>query len=105
MQASNVASELRKLGSPALAKTQEWFYKTGPGEYGEGDKFLGIRVPVSRSVAKGFKDLPLAEIRELAMSEFQRGTILCVGDTGQPLQVIQGHKEARGAVQPLPGAS
>ena len=70
MQASNVASELRKLGSPALAKTQEWFYKTGPGEYGEGDKFLGIRVPVSRSVAKGFKDLPLAEIRELAMSEF-----------------------------------
>ena len=51
MQASNVASELRKLGSPALAKSQEWFYKTGPGEYGEGDKFLGIRVPVSRSVA------------------------------------------------------
>lgn len=70
MQASKVSSELRKLGNPALAKSQEWFYKTGPGEYGEGDKFLGIRVPVSRSVARNFKDLPLAEIKELAMSEF-----------------------------------
>ena len=70
MQASKVSAELRKVGNPALAKSQAWFYKTGPGEYGEGDRFLGIRVPVSRSVAREFKNLPLSEIQKLAMSEF-----------------------------------
>ena len=41
------------------------FFKAGPGEYGEGDEFIGVRVPDSREVAKTHKDLPLSEIQLL----------------------------------------
>lgn len=41
------------------------FFKAGPGEYGEGDEFIGVRVPDSREVAKNHKDLPLVEIQKL----------------------------------------
>jgi 3-methyladenine DNA glycosylase AlkD len=70
MQASKVSAELTKLGDPEMVKTQQWFFKTGPGEYGEGDQFLGLRVPQTRSVAKQFKALPLDEIKKLAMGTF-----------------------------------
>lgn len=70
MQASKVSAELRKLGDPQMVWTQQWFFKTGPGEYGEGDQFLGLRVPQTRSVAKQFKSLPLEEIRKLAMGSY-----------------------------------
>ena len=70
MQASKVSAELRKLGDPQMVRTQQWFFKTGPGEYGEGDQFLGLRVPQTRSVAKQFKALPLEEIRKLAMGSY-----------------------------------
>jgi 3-methyladenine DNA glycosylase AlkD len=45
------------------------FFKTGPGEYGEGDEFIGVRVPDSREVAKTHKDLPLSEIQKLLDSK------------------------------------
>jgi 3-methyladenine DNA glycosylase AlkD len=45
------------------------FFKTGPGEYGEGDEFIGVRVPDSRIVAKAHKDLPLSEIQILLDSK------------------------------------
>ena len=70
MQASKVSAELTKLGDPEMVKTQQWFFKTGPGEYGEGDEFLGLRVPQTRSVAKQFEALPLDEIKKLAMGSF-----------------------------------
>ena len=44
------------------------FFKTGPGEYGEGDEFLGLKVPQTREVVKAAKDTPLSEIPELVMS-------------------------------------
>jgi len=45
------------------------FFKAGPGEYGEGDEFIGVRVPDSREVAKRHKDLPIIEIQKLLDSK------------------------------------
>lgn len=70
MNASEVKKELRKLGSPAKAKSSAWFFKTGKGEYGYGDKFLGVTVPEQRKVAKKFKSLELVEIKKLLQSKF-----------------------------------
>ncbi|MGI6419110.1 MAG: DNA alkylation repair protein [Thermoguttaceae bacterium] len=54
------------------------FFKTGPGEYGEGDRFIGVKVPVIRKVAKEFKSLPLAEIENLLHSEIHEEPLLAL---------------------------
>jgi len=51
------------------AKTLQWFFKTGVGEYGEGDVFVGIKMPVQRKIAKEFKNLNFDDIRELIGSK------------------------------------
>ena len=56
------------LANPERAKASQWFFKTGPGQYGEGDRFLGITAPVLRQLAREFEGLPLAEIRALMKS-------------------------------------
>jgi hypothetical protein len=53
---------LRGKINPQKAAFYPKFFKTGPGEYGEGDKFLGITVPDVRDVAKRFNNLSLAEL-------------------------------------------
>ena len=56
---------LRALGNPADAAFLAGFFKTAPGEYGEGDVFIGVRVPVIRAVAREFAEMPLAEVERL----------------------------------------
>lgn len=68
MSAAELKNTLRKLADPKQAKILSRFFKTGKGEYGEGDKFLGIKVPVSRKIAKQFKVVSLEDIRELLYS-------------------------------------
>lgn len=68
--ALEVSNELKSLANPSHARNLEWFFKTGPGEYGEGDQFLGIKVPEVRAVAKRFKSLPATEIVALARSNY-----------------------------------
>ncbi len=46
------------------------FFKTGPGQYGEGDFFLGITVPITRKIAKDFVGLPLSEIKLLIINKY-----------------------------------
>ena len=46
------------------------FFKTAPGEYGEGDEFLGLKVPQTREVVKAARDTPLSEVPELLMSQW-----------------------------------
>lgn len=64
----DLKSELRNRVNPEKAAFFPRFFKSGPGEYGEGDKFLGVTVPDQRIVAKQFKNLPLADLKELLMS-------------------------------------
>ncbi len=60
--------ELARAGDTKRAGNLAWFFKTGKGEYGYGDKFLDITVPVLRRIAKHYLDLPLAAIAELLAS-------------------------------------
>jgi hypothetical protein len=58
---------LRSLADPAVAAGSARFFKTGPGEYGEGDIFIGIKSPTLKTVAQDFKALPLAEVEALEL--------------------------------------
>ena len=68
MTAQDVKRALLEVADPSRAGNYARFFKTAPGEYGAGDKFLGIRVPVQRSIARTFRDLPLSEIAKLLAS-------------------------------------
>lgn len=65
MHASNVKTALSLLANKDKAAFFPRFFKTGKGQYGEGDEFIGVTVPLQRSVAKEFRDLPLLEIKNL----------------------------------------
>jgi 3-methyladenine DNA glycosylase AlkD len=57
--------EFARAASPKRARDLAWFFKTGKGEYGEGDKFIGITVPVQRAIAKKFRHLELDDVEKL----------------------------------------
>lgn len=63
--AAQAKKELKSLANPAKAAFFPSFFKTGKGQYGEGDVFIGVTVPLTRSVAKRCKDMPLGEIEKL----------------------------------------
>jgi 3-methyladenine DNA glycosylase AlkD len=64
-----VKSELEQLSDPEHAEKLQSFFKTGKGGYGEGDIFLGIRVPDQRRVAKKFREMPLTQVVKLLQSD------------------------------------
>ena len=68
MKASDVSKALKTLGSAEKARGAARFFKTGPGEYGEGDTFLGVTVPEQRLIARQFAQLPLSEVAKLLKS-------------------------------------
>lgn len=59
---------LAALADPRRAAAHTWFFKTGKGQYGEGDRFLGIRVPVLRKLAKHYRLLRLRDVDRLLSS-------------------------------------
>ena len=73
---SEIRSQLRELGDPKIAEHSQGFFKTGPGEYGEGDKFIGVRVPVLRRVAKQHRDQSLADAESLLHSPVHEERLL-----------------------------
>ncbi len=68
--AQYIKQHLLPLADKKIAEHSRRFFKTGKGEYGEGDKFLGIRVPPLRAAAKQHRDTPKSEIEKLLRSEF-----------------------------------
>ena len=65
LTAASVQADLAAVSSPEDAKFLAGYFKTGPGGYGEGDIFIGVRVPESRRIAKHYKGLPLEELEIL----------------------------------------
>ncbi len=61
-------NDLKSLSNPAKAQVLRRFFKTGPGEYAEGDQFLGLTVPQTRGLVKKYQDLPLSSIKTLIRS-------------------------------------
>jgi 3-methyladenine DNA glycosylase AlkD len=68
--AAEAKKALRQLENHYQAENLGWFFKTGPGEYGEGDKFLGLRVPQTRTISKQFIDLSQDQISILLDSDY-----------------------------------
>ena len=69
--AKEVIAYMESQQNDAQRQVLMGFFKTGPGEYGEGDEFLGLKVPQTREVVKAvWKDFPLSEIPELLMSRW-----------------------------------
>lgn len=68
MQANALLGELREKADPKKAWELQRFFKTGPGEYAEGDVFLGITVPISRKIARRYLDITLPELKKLLSS-------------------------------------
>jgi len=64
-----IKKDLAQLGDPERAKNSRWFFKTGKGQYGEGDIFLGITVPEQRKIAKKYVDLSFDDLQELMKSK------------------------------------
>lgn len=65
-----ITSELQALSNAEKRKIFPRFFKAGKGEYGEGDRFLGVTVPNIRAISKQYKNISLNEIRELIQSEW-----------------------------------
>jgi 3-methyladenine DNA glycosylase AlkD len=68
--ATTIRKELHALASPETATNLQRFFKTGPGQYGEGDVFLGIKVPPLRALAKQHVDADLDTVVALLNSRY-----------------------------------
>lgn len=89
---------LKAKSSEERAKVSRWFFKTGPGQYGEGDIFIGVSVPDVRAVAKAYPDTTLREISALLKSPVHEERLLAVillvkkyskGDEKQKDQILK----------------
>jgi 3-methyladenine DNA glycosylase AlkD len=69
MTAKSVQTQLKKFAKSKRAKNLSRFFKTGKGEYGEGDKFIGVVVPQIREIAKTNQEIPLTQINKLISSK------------------------------------
>jgi 3-methyladenine DNA glycosylase AlkD len=75
MSALSVLAELKLHASPTKAFEMHRFFKTGLGQYGHGDVFLGITVPQTRLIARTYSDLSFTEIEKLTKSDFHEARL------------------------------
>ena len=69
---------LRAEADPSRVAVLQRFFRTGPGEYGEGDRFIGVTVPSIRMLARRFRDTPVGEIDVLLLSPIHEARLLAV---------------------------
>jgi len=78
MMLEKLRADLEKLADPQKGKFLQRFFKTGKGEYGYGDVFLGLTVPQSRQLAIKYKDLTLVKVRELLKSKIHEERLIAL---------------------------
>lgn len=74
----DILNDLKALSDPKRVAANKWFFKTGIGEYGYGDEFLGIRVPSIRSVVRKYPNCSLNEIETLLHNNFHEVRLCAV---------------------------
>ncbi|MGA9755000.1 MAG: DNA alkylation repair protein [Desulfobaccales bacterium] len=99
MLTATIQRELKSLGNAPQAAILQRFFKTGPGEYGEGDRFRGIRVPFLRKLAQKYQELSLTETLRLLQSAFHEDRLLALLILIK--QYYQGGTNVRGAIHRL----
>lgn len=78
MLVQNIQRKLQELGSREKAKVLQRFFKTGPGEYGEGDVFVGVKVPELRKLAKEYQKITVKEVKQLLRSAIHEERLLAL---------------------------
>ncbi len=69
---------MNELADKNVAETMSWFFKTGKGEYGEGDKFIGLKVPVQRKIAGEFRNLDYKDLSVLLSSKIHEERLIAL---------------------------
>jgi len=91
--ARGIERRLRALGDPVRAKHSLRFFRTGPGQYGEGDRFLGLTVPQLRALAREVKDAPLDVLEQLLQSPWHEARLLAL------LVLVEQHRRGDAAAR------
>ena len=78
LSAREIETQMKRIAAPGKARELLRFFKTGPGDYAEGDQFLGIMVPQTRKVAREHRDLEHAQIIQLLKSPFHEIRLLAL---------------------------
>jgi 3-methyladenine DNA glycosylase AlkD len=88
LTAAAVKREASALHDPERARFLQRFFRTGPGEYAEGDRLLGLTLPDQRQIARAFRNLSLGELRKLLQSSFHEHRMIAL------LILLHQHKRA-----------
>lgn len=75
---TSLKHDLRLVATKERAVTNAWFFKTGKGQYGEGDVFLGVTVPQSRAIAKKYQDITFADLKKLLDSRMHEERLVAL---------------------------
>ncbi len=75
---TTIRNELHALASPETAFLLQRYFKTGPGQYGEGDIFLGVKVPPLRALAKRYREVKLDVVSDLLVSHYHEERLLAL---------------------------